>query len=210
MRFHKGRHFYSARRSLQTERRREISGLGGHSKGSNSVPAQEKVSKEARRSAMRILIISLLTVSFSFSITVIVLAHCGSTWTTQAPTFGPTLGTNGCTVNSNPTVTTKSVATTIFWTVGSPISHTETITRARIKRSTAHWNQLPRCFPEFETPQWTEPSAGVTRWSQLTYKVFVTSADTCAVDGARGSLITTGSEVALLEEVVMMGVARSA
>lgn len=77
---------------------------------------------------MKVLIISLLTVSFSFSLTVIVLAHCGSTWTTQAPTFGPTLGPNGCTADSNPTVTSKSVQTTIYWTVGSPISQTETIT----------------------------------------------------------------------------------
>lgn len=29
---------------------------------------------------MRLLLISLLTVSFSFSLTVFVLAHCGSTW----------------------------------------------------------------------------------------------------------------------------------
>jgi len=28
----------------------------------------------------------------------------------------------------------------------------------------------------------------VTRWSQLTYKEFVTSGDTCAVDGARGAI----------------------
>ena len=54
---------------------------------------------------MKVLIISLLTVSFSFSLTVFVLAHCGSTWMTQPPAFGPALGTNDCTVNSNPTVT---------------------------------------------------------------------------------------------------------
>lgn len=43
---------------------------------------------------MKIVVISLLTVSFSFSLTVFVLAHCGSTWVTQAPTFGPQLGFN--------------------------------------------------------------------------------------------------------------------
>lgn len=71
---------------------------------------------------MKVLIISLLTVLFSFSLTVLVLAHCGSTWETQPPTFGPTLGFNNCTVNSNPTVTSKSVETTIHWTVGSPLT----------------------------------------------------------------------------------------
>jgi hypothetical protein len=45
------------------------------------------------------------------------------TWTTQAPTFGPSMPSNGCTANSNPTVTSKSVETTINWTVGLPIRH---------------------------------------------------------------------------------------
>ena len=136
---------------------------------------------------MKVLIISLLTVSFSLSLTVIVLAHCGSTWVTQPPTFGPTLGTNGCTVNSNPTVTTKSVETTIHWTVGPPL--TQVITDSGENKALSGLiSQCLRCFPEFETPLWTEPSANVTRWSQLTYRVFVTSGNTCAVDGARGAI----------------------
>jgi len=35
---------------------------------------------------MKIFIIFLLAVSFSLSLTVIVLVHCGSTWVTQEPT----------------------------------------------------------------------------------------------------------------------------
>ena len=138
---------------------------------------------------MKVLIISLLTVSFSFSLTVLVFAHCGSTWETQAPTFGPTLGVNGCTVNSNPTVTTKSVQTTIHWTVGTPLTQVITDSGENKALSGTFGTNCLRCFPEFEAPQWTEPSTGVTRWSQVTYKVFVTSGDTCAVDGARGALI---------------------
>lgn len=139
---------------------------------------------------MKILIISLLTVAFSFTLTVVVLAHCGSTWVTQAPTFGPTLGPNGCTAGSNPTVTSKSVQTTISWTVGSPISQTEVITDSGENKffNNGLTQGCLRCFPEFETPQWTEPSTDQTRWSQLTYKVFITSFNTCAVDGARGAI----------------------
>ena len=136
---------------------------------------------------MKVVIISLLIVCFSFSLTVIVLAHCGSTWVTQAPTFGPPLGTNDCTVNSNPTVTSKSVQTTIFWTVGIPQTHVITDSGENKALST-FISQCLRCFPEFDAPQWRERSAGVTEWSQTTYQVFVTSQDTCAVDGARGPI----------------------
>jgi hypothetical protein len=55
-------------------------------------------------------------------LTISIAAHCGSTWVEQAPTFGPTLGPNGCTADSNPTTTSKSVETTIHWTVGLPLT----------------------------------------------------------------------------------------
>ena len=136
---------------------------------------------------MKVVILSLLIVCVSFYLTVFVLAHCGSTWVTQEPTFGPQLGTNGCTVNSNPTVTSKSVQTTIFWTVGSPQTHVITDSGEN-KALSGLISECLRCFPEFDAPQWTEPSAGVTGWSQLTYQEFVTSQNTCAVDGARGPI----------------------
>lgn len=62
---------------------------------------------------MKFFIISLLTASLSFSLTVVTLAHCGSTWVTQSPSFGPALGPNGCTASSNPTTTSKSVETAV-------------------------------------------------------------------------------------------------
>lgn len=136
---------------------------------------------------MKIVIISLLIVCLSFSLTVFVLAHCGSTWVTQAPTFGPPLGFNNCTVNSNPTVTSKSVQTTIFWTVGSPQTHVITDSGENKDIGGVFTNCL-RCFPEFDAPQWRERSPGVTEWSQETFQVFVTSQNTCAVDGARGPI----------------------
>lgn len=138
---------------------------------------------------MRIFIISLLTVSFSFSLTVIVLAHCGSTWVTQAPTFGPTLGPNGCTSSSNPTVTSKSVQTDIYWTVGSP--QTQVITDSGENKffNNGLTQTCLRCFPEFYTPEWIQLSANMTQWRQLTYKVFITSTNECAVDGSRGQLV---------------------
>ena len=139
---------------------------------------------------MKVFIISLLTVSLSFFLTVFVLAHCGSTWTTQAPTFGPSMPSNACTANSNPTVTSKSVETTISWTVGLPLKQviTDSGENEEFTNFPAFGTTCVRCFPEFDTPQWTEPSAGVTGWSQLTYQEFITSDRTCAIDGARGAI----------------------
>ena len=57
------------------------------------------------------LIIAFSTTVFMIVLAISIDAHCGSTWVTQAPTFGPTLGFNNCTVNSNPTTTSKSVST---------------------------------------------------------------------------------------------------
>ena len=97
---------------------------------------------------------------------------------------GPPLGFNNCTVNSNPTVTSKSVQTTIFWTVGSPLTQIITDSGENKDIGGVFTNCL-RCFPEFDAAQWTEPSPGVTGWSQKIFQVFVTSQNTCAVDGLR-------------------------
>src|SRR5688572_560684 len=138
---------------------------------------------------MKIFIICLLTVSFSLSLTVIVLAHCGSTWVEQPPTFGPTLGPNACTASSNPTVTSKSVSTNIYWTVGSPLTQVITDSGENKFFNNGITQSCLRCFPEFYTPEWIELSGNVTQWRQLTYKQFITSGNVCAVDGARGAEI---------------------
>ena len=68
------------------------------------------------------LIIAFSVAVLIVGLTISIAAHCGSTWVTQAPTFGPTLGPNGFTADSNPTTTSKSVSTTIHWTVGAPLT----------------------------------------------------------------------------------------
>jgi hypothetical protein len=136
---------------------------------------------------MKLLIISLLTASLSFSLTVVTLAHCGSTWVTQAPAFGPNLGANGCTAGSNPTTTTKSVQTTIHWTVGSPL--TQTITDSGMNKLVGgvFTNTCVRCFPTFNTPEWIDAGGGITRWQQITKQQVVDSNNSC-VESSRDPL----------------------
>ncbi len=77
---------------------------------------------------MRKLTISLLSISLSLSITIIIRAHCGSSWDFAPSTFAPMLNVGDCLHASNringanPTETTKTVSTTIHWTVGQPIT----------------------------------------------------------------------------------------
>jgi hypothetical protein len=53
----------------------------------------------------RKLIVVFSAAVFCIGVVISIAAHCGSTWIAQAPTFGPQLGPNGCTANSNPTTT---------------------------------------------------------------------------------------------------------
>jgi hypothetical protein len=138
---------------------------------------------------MKIVFIFLLTLLLSFSLTVFVLAHCGSTWEVQSPTFGPTLGNTGCIADSNPTTTSKSVQTTIYWTVGTPL--TVVVTDSGMNKLVGGFitNSCVRCFPVFEAPAWTDVGDGTTRWSQNTYYEYVGDDNTCLVGFARGPII---------------------
>lgn len=138
---------------------------------------------------MKILFIFLLTLSVSFSLTVLVLAHCGSTWSALPPTFGPPLGNTGCIADSNPTTTTKSVQTTIYWTVGTPL--TVVVTDAGMNKLVGGFftNSCVRCFPIFEAAGWTDLGDGTTRWSQNTYYEYVSDNNECLVGYARGPII---------------------
>ena len=122
------------------------------------------------------LIIAFSTTVFMIVLAISIDAHCGSTWVTQAPTFGPTLGFNNCTVNSNPTTTSKSVSTTIHWTVGPPL--TVVITDSGMNKAVGT-NTCVRCFPTFETPRWIDRGNGTTEWSQLTRQQIVDGANSC-------------------------------
>ncbi len=53
----------------------------------------------------RKLFVAFLAAVFNLSVAITILAHCGSTWITQAPSFGPQLGSNGCTQQDQLTTT---------------------------------------------------------------------------------------------------------
>ena len=129
----------------------------------------------------RKLIIAFSATVFTIGVAIGIAAHCGSTWVTQSPTFGPTLGPNGCTANSNPTTTSKSVETTIHWTVGPPKTVVITDSGANKLVGGFFTNTCVRCFPVFDTPEWTDLGNGITRWSQLTYQEIVDGSNNCQV-----------------------------
>lgn len=128
---------------------------------------------------MKVLTLSVLTLSLSFSITVVTLAHCGSTWVTEAPTFGPSLGNTGCIAGSNPTTTSKSVVTHIHFTVGPSIDHTVTDSGMNKLVGGFFTNTCVRCFPTFNTPVFKDEGNGVTSWSQTTKQQIVDANNNC-------------------------------
>jgi len=125
------------------------------------------------------LIVAFSVAVFIIGVTISIAAHCGSTWVTQAPTFGPTLGPNGCTADSNPTTTSKSVETTIHWIVGAPL--TVVITDSGMNKLVGGvlFNTCVRCFPTFEEPEFSDLENGTTRWSQQTSAQTVDGGDNC-------------------------------
>src|SRR5205085_9170884 len=136
----------------------------------------------------RKLVTTVATFVLSIALAISIVAGCGSTWTTQAPTFGPTLGPNSCTAASNPTVTSKSVETTIHWTVGPPLTQVITDSGENKFFNNGVTQDCLRCFPSFNTPEWIELPDNKTGWSQLTYQQFITSLNTCAEDGSRWAI----------------------
>src|SRR2546423_9290522 len=134
------------------------------------------------------LLVALSATVVTIGIAISIAAHCGSTWIAQAPTFGPTLGPNGCTADSNPTTTSKSVITTVYWTVGSPETLTVTDSGAN-KLVGGFSNTCVRCFPVFETPQWIQLGNGTTQWRQQTWQQIVDDSNNCQVLSSRGPIL---------------------
>ena len=139
---------------------------------------------------IRKIFVALSAAAFEFVVAISILAHCGSTWVTHAPTFGPQLTRADCTTGGARTITSKSVTTTIHWTVGQPI--TEAITdfgENKIVIGSFGGDGCARCFPIFEAPQWKEERPGVTEWRQLTWKQTVGAENQCLQGFARGAIV---------------------
>jgi hypothetical protein len=130
---------------------------------------------------VKILRVSLLVVSFSSSLAATAsAANCGSTWEVAPPTFGPPLGSDGCTAGStpgapgtNPTTTSKSVPTKIYWNVGSPLEVVVTDSGQNYDKGAIFGADCLRCFPSFEAPKFVDLGNGVTSWQQTTRQAFV-------------------------------------
>src|SRR5688572_29549811 len=114
--------------------------------------------------------VALSTAVFVIAVAIRILGHCGSTWVTQAPTFGPPLTESGCTASGQGTTTTsKSVSTTIHWTVGPPVTVVITDFGQNKIISNFLTTDCARCFPIFNEPEWIDRGNGVTEWSQKTW-----------------------------------------
>lgn len=136
------------------------------------------------------LFVALSAIVFILSVGISIFAHCGSTWIVQEPTFGPPLGSDGCTLPGQAeTTTTKSVSTTIHWTVGPPL--TVVITDSgenQVLPSLGFGTNCKRCFPIFNSPKFTDLGNGVTEWSQLTWKQTVNDEGECLQGFFRGPI----------------------
>lgn len=132
----------------------------------------------------RKLFVAFAAAGFNLALSIAILAaYCGSTWITQPPTFGPALGSNGCTAgNELVTTTSKSVATTIYFSVGPPI--TATITDSGQNRVVA--GDCARCFPIFNAPEFKEIENGQTSWIQKTWMQTANAEGECLQGFFRG------------------------
>jgi hypothetical protein len=133
---------------------------------------------------IRKLFVALTAAAIKISIAITIMAHCGSTWVVQDPSFGPPLGSDGCIAGSNPTTTSKSVSTTIHWTVGPPTPVVVT-DFGQNKRIGGMFGDCVRCFPVFNEPQWQDLGNNRTRWQQFTWRQTIGSENQCVQDFTR-------------------------
>jgi hypothetical protein len=129
----------------------------------------------------RNILVALSAAVFTIAIAITILGHCGSTWVAQEPTFGPQLTRSNCTTGGSHTTTTKSVSTTIHWTVGPEKTVVVTDTGENKIIQAFIGEDCKRCFPVFNAPEWIDLGNGVTEWSQKTWAQFVGEDNQCVL-----------------------------
>jgi hypothetical protein len=134
------------------------------------------------------LFVALSTAGFIIAVAITILGHCGSTWVALDPTFGPQLTRSNCTAGGSKTTTSKSVETTIHWTVGAPLTTVITDSGENKIIIGTFSDDCTRCFPVFNSPEWIDLGNGVTEWSQKTFKRLVTEDNQCITDVGRGAI----------------------
>ena len=135
----------------------------------------------------RKLFVALSAVAFNVVLAIAILGHCGNTWVVQEPSFGPQLTRSNCTTGGGRTTTSKSVETTIHWTVGAPLTVVITDSGENHIVSGTFTDGCTRCFPVFGAPEWIE-LGDVTEWSQKTFRQTVGNNQDCVTDLTRGAI----------------------
>lgn len=154
---------------------------------------------------IRKLFVALSAAVLTIAVVITILGHCGSTWVALAPTFGPQLTRSDCTTGGGSTRTTKSVETTIHWTVGPPLRIVVTDLGENKIIIGTFVDDCKRCFPTFNAPEWIDLGDGVTEWSQKTWAVLVSGNNECfqenftPLDNHYGRNCTVGEEECELE-----------
>jgi hypothetical protein len=124
----------------------------------------------------RIISLSLLTAGVIFVISAQTFATCGDTWVTSPPTFGPPGIESNCLVTGegNPTNTTKTVHTVIYWLDGysRTIDVKDDGQNRDIRSSGSPFENCIRCFPEFHPAFWEAESGNTAYWDQITKPVY--------------------------------------
>lgn len=119
----------------------------------------------------RIIIPCFLTALVIFALSAQIFATCGDTWVPSPPTFEPPGLNSSCIPNGNPTNTTKTVHTVIYWLDG----YSRTIdVKDDGQNRLVNSGFLPtcvRCFPEFHPPFWQE-TGNTAYWDQITRPVY--------------------------------------
>lgn len=112
----------------------------------------------------------LLTAAVIFALSAQTFATCGDSWVASPPTFGPQGINATCVPNGNPTNTTKTVRTVVYWLDG--YSRTiDVIESGQNRELGPPFTNCVRCFPEFHPPFWEE-TGNTAYWDQITKPVY--------------------------------------
>ncbi|MDQ5844226.1 MAG: hypothetical protein M3539_02910 [Acidobacteriota bacterium] len=114
-----------------------------------------------------------VTAAIIFTFSAQVFATCGDTWIAGPPTFGPSGVEFNCIPNGNPTNTTKTVHTVIYWLDGysRTIDVKDDGQNRDIRSFGSPFEDCVRCFPVFQQPFWEE-TGDTAYWDQITRPVY--------------------------------------
>lgn len=132
-------------------------------------------------------IFAFLTVAILFALSGRTVATCGDTWVASPPTFGPDGVQFHCLPQLvNPTNTTKTVHTVIYWLDGysRAVDVTDYGQNRDIRDYSGHdFEDCVRCYPEFQQPFWEE-TGNTAYWDQITRQSYCEQNGLCLLTSA--------------------------